>query len=115
MFGKKNEKEKAEKIRAMAERLGLSIEPLAAEEVLIKQKNKTIRITKPQVMVSSIMGRTVYQIAGEVSEQPQVPERKIAAIAKETKADRETILSTLERLNWDVSAALKELKKKKSK
>lgn len=109
MFGKKND---AGKLRAVAERLGLSVEPLAAEEVLIRQKDRTIRITKPQIMIANIMGRTVYQIAGETSEQ-KISERKIAMIAKKTKADRETILATLERLNWDVAAVLKELRKKK--
>ena len=88
-----------------------SILPLSpAEEVIIKTKTKNIIISAPEVMITDMMGKEVYQISGEVSEAGNINEDDVKMIMEKTGKDRETVVKKLEELDNDLAKAIMELK-----
>jgi alpha-NAC-related protein len=106
MFGKPSPK----KIEEMMKKLNMNIKQIDAEVVAIKCKDKNIIISKPEVMVTNMMGKDVYQITGEISEATPVTEDDIKMVMDKTGKDRETVVQKLEELNNDLAKAIMELK-----
>lgn len=106
MFGKPDPK----KIEQMMKKLNMNITKIEADVVAIKCKDKNILISKPDIMVTNMMGRDVYQITGEVSESTMVTEDDIKMVMNKTGKDRETVVQKLEELNNDLAKAILELK-----
>ncbi len=106
MFGKPDPK----KIEQMMKKLNINVNQIEAEEVIIKQKNKNIIISNPEVMVTNMMGRDIYQISGEISESEQISEQDIQMVIEKTGKDRDTVIKKLEELNNDLVRAIMELK-----
>jgi NACalpha-BTF3-like transcription factor len=66
-----------EKMQAMMEKLGIQTERIDAKEIVIKLKDgRTLKIRKPDIMKTHVMGRDVYQVSGDV---------KIAKIKKKRR------------------------------
>lgn len=106
MFGKPDPK----KIEQMMKKMNMNIKNVEADVVAIKCKDKNIIISKPEIMVTNMMGRDVYQITGEVSESGIVKEDDIKMVMDKTGKDRETVVQKLEELNNDLAKAIMELK-----
>ena len=106
MFGKPDPK----KIEQMMKKLNINVNQIEADEVIIKQKNKNIIISNPEVMVTNMMGRDIYQISGEISESEQISEQDIQMVIEKTGKDRDTVIKKLEELNNDLVRAIMELK-----
>mgnify|MGYP001588339120 CR=1 FL=1 len=98
------------KIEQMMKKLNINVNQIEAEEVIIKQKNKNIIISNPEVMVTNMMGRDIYQISGEISESEQISEQDIQMVIEKTGKDRDTVIKKLEELNNDLVRAIMELK-----
>jgi len=107
MFGKPS----PEKIQQMMKKLNMDVREIDAEEVVIKQKDKTLKIKKPQIMIANVMGRDVYQISGELYES--VSEEDIKLVMEQTGKSKETVEQKLEELNNDLTRTIMELKEGK--
>ena len=104
MFGMNDPK----KIQQMMKKLNMDVREIEAEEVIIKQKSKTLKIKKPEIMIANVMGRDVYQISGELYES--VSEDDIKLVMEQTGKDRQTVEQKLEELNNDLAKVIMELK-----
>ena len=107
MFGGKPD---PKKIQEMMKKMNINMSQIEAEEVIIKQKNKTIIISDPEIMVTNMMGKDVYQISGVVSESEQLSDHDIQMVMDKTGKDRQTVTKKLEELNNDLVRAIMELK-----
>ncbi|MCX6815380.1 MAG: nascent polypeptide-associated complex protein [Candidatus Aenigmarchaeota archaeon] len=106
MFGNPDPK----KLEKMMKKLNMNIQQIEADVVVIKTKAKNIVISKPEVMLTNMMGRDVYQITGEVSESQQVNEEDIRMVMEKTGKDRDAVVRKLEELNNDLARAIIELR-----
>ena len=52
-----------DKIKEMLEKFGIKSEKLIVQEVVIKTKKKTIKFKNPDVLLTHVMDRDVYQIS----------------------------------------------------
>ena len=111
MFGKMDPK----KMQEMMRKLNINVQEIPAEEVIIKCKDKSIIISKPEVMLADMMGKDVYQVTGVVSESNRPSEKDIEMVMRKTGKGREAVVKALEDLNNDLAAAIVELKRKKGK
>ena len=108
MFGPPDPK----KIEQMMKKLNMKVQQIPAEVVIIKTKEKSIIISKPEIMLADMMGREVYQISGEVSESVPINEEDVRMVMDKTGKDRDTVVQKLEELNNDLAKAIMELKEK---
>ncbi len=107
MFG--NDPKKLEKLM---KKLNLNVRQMEADEVVIKGAQKTIVIKKPEIMITDMMGREVYQITGNVEESMSASEEDILMVMEKTGKDRKTVVEKLEELDNDLARAIMELKGK---
>ena len=98
------------KIQEAMKRLNLNVREVKAEEVAIKCSDRTILISKPEIMIATVMGKDVYQISGVVSESSRLNEHDIALVMEKTGKDRETVVKKLEELDNDLAQAIMELR-----
>ncbi len=106
MFGSPDPK----KLEKMMKKLNMNVQQIPADVVVIKTKEKSIVISKPEVMLANMMGRDIYQVTGEVSESYPISEDDIKVVMEKTGKDRETVVKKLEELNNDLAKAIIELK-----
>ena len=52
-----------EKIQKLMEKFGIKSKKIDAKEVVIKLKNKTITIKNPDILLTHVMNKDVYQIS----------------------------------------------------
>ncbi len=104
MFGRDDRK-----IQEAMKKLNLNMREVAAEEVIIRTKDKNIIISKPQIMIADMLGKEVYQITGEVSESTGPSEHDISLVMEKTGKDRDTVAKKLEELDNDLARAIMEL------
>jgi nascent polypeptide-associated complex subunit alpha len=109
MFGNPDPK----KMEKIMKKLNLNIQEIQADVVVIKTPAKNIIISKPEVMLTNMMGRDVYQITGEVSESSQTSEEDIKMVMEKTGKDRDEVVRKMEELNNDLAKAIMELRDKK--
>jgi alpha-NAC-related protein len=107
MFGAPDPK----KLEKMMKKLNMNIQQIPADVVVIKTKQKNIIISKPEVMVTKMMGRDIYQVTGEISESYPVSEEDIKMVMEKTGKDRSMVVKKLEELDNDLAKAIVELKK----
>jgi nascent polypeptide-associated complex subunit alpha len=100
------------KIQEMMKKMNMNVKEIKADEVIIKSGNKNTIISNPEVMVTNMMGKEVYQVSGEVSESENISEEDIKIVMEQTGHDRETVAQKLKDLDNDLAKAIMELKKK---
>lgn len=92
--------------------LGMKVEEIPADEVIIKCGGFQIKITDPEVAVMNVMGRNVYQVTGKEKREAIEPkEEDIKLVMEKTGKDRKTVVEKLKELNNDLARAILELKK----
>jgi alpha-NAC-related protein len=97
------------KVEQMMKKLNITTKQVDAIEVVIKSKDGTIIIDKPEVMIMNMMGRDVYQITGKSRKGPK--EDDVKMVMEHTGKDRATVEKKLEDLNNDLAKAIMDLKK----
>ena len=118
IFGKPKTDEPMDKDKAqkMLERLGIATKPLDARQVDIRTGDGIVRITKPDVLITRMFGRDVYQISGEVKDYKFPSEAQIKKAMTKTGAKRSEIELKLAELNYDLAKAVETMQgKRKSK
>lgn len=103
------------KVQQMMKQLNMNIEEIPAERVIIETKTKKLVIQNPEVMVTKMMGKDVYQVTGSVSEQFATSEDDIRLVMEQTGKDRETVAKKLEELSNDLARAIIELKEEEKR
>lgn len=106
MFGGTDPK----KLEKIMKKLNMNVQEIDADVVVIKTKKKNIIISSPQIMLTNMMGRDVYQVTGEVSEAYPIKEEDILMVMEQTGKDRMTVEKKLEELDNDLARAIMELK-----
>lgn len=98
------------KIQEMMKKMNMNVKQIPADEVIIKSGDKNIIISNPEVMITDIMGKEVYQISGEISESENIKEEDIKMVMDQTGKNRETVAEKLQELDNDLAKAIIELK-----
>lgn len=95
----------------MARQMGIKMDPIDAQEVIIKTPDKDIIITNPQVAKVNMMGQESFQISGDVSEtsREKFSEADIKLIMEKTGASKEQSRQALEETG-DIADAILKLK-----
>ncbi len=99
-------------LEKMARQLGMQMEHIDAEEVIIKTQTKRIVITNPSVEKMNIMGHETYQVTGDVSEEPieSFSEDDVELVVEQTGVSPDEARRVLEETK-DIAEAIMKLKK----
>jgi nascent polypeptide-associated complex subunit alpha len=91
--------------------MGVKMEQVEAEEVLIRTAGKTIVISSPQVSRVNMMGQETFQITGEISERPneKFSAEDVRMVMDRTGATEEQARAALEETG-DLAEAIVRLK-----
>ncbi|RLI13306.1 nascent polypeptide-associated complex protein [Candidatus Bathyarchaeota archaeon] len=96
----------------MMQRMGLSMTPLEAEEVIIKTKDKEIIVQNPEVSVLEVQGQRIFQVVGgEVSEKKRekaisIPEEDVQLVAQQANVSLDQARVALEQAGGDLARAI---------
>lgn len=102
-------------LEKMLRSMGVKVQTIDAEEVLIKLRDGTaLRIANPQVSVTKVGGEEIYQVMGEAEsiregaeESPYEPsEEDISLVASQAGVDREAARRALIEAGGDLAEAI---------
>lgn len=98
--------------RRMMRRMGLSMNPIDVQEVILRTKDKEITIEGPEVAVLEMQGQRIYQVTGgEISEKAvekkvTVPEEDVQLVAQQANVSLEKARAALEQTSGDLAQAI---------
>jgi nascent polypeptide-associated complex subunit alpha len=100
-------------LEKMAKKMGMSMDQIEAEEVIIRTPEKDIVISNPQVSKVNMMGQEQFQISGEVSEKGREPftEDDVKIVMEKTGASREDSEAALRETQGNLAESILRLKK----
>ena len=118
IFKKKTEQEKQEdksnQMQNLMNKFGITAKKIDAQQVQIITSEKDIVISRPEVVLTNVMGREVYQITGDILEVPKdLPASNKYSEMKEQP--KESVEQELQELDYDLAKAKSELKSVKKK
>ena len=96
----------------MMRRMGMSMNPMDVEEVVLRTKDKEITIEGPEVAVLEMQGQRIFQVVGgEITEKAIekkviVPEEDAQLVAQQANASLEQARAALEQTNGDLAQAI---------
>ncbi len=96
----------------MMQRMGLSMNPMEVEEVVLKTKDKEITIETPEVAVLEMQGQKIFQITGghmtekALEKKTVVPEEDVQLVAQQAKVTLERARAALEQTSGDLAQAI---------
>ena len=96
-------------LERIARQMGMKMETIDAEEVIIKTKDKDIIISNPQVSKVNMMGQETFQITGSVSEKSkqELSEEDIKIIIEKTGVSEEEAKDALKETGSVAEAIIK--------
>ncbi len=103
-------------MKKMMKRMGVKMDEIDAEEVVIRCVDKEIRITSPQVVKTIVSGQEMFQISGDVSEEEgdvsiEIEDDDVTMVAEQAGVSEEKARAALENAGGDLAEAIMELKK----
>jgi len=103
------------KMQQAMKKMGISQVEIPANEVIIKQDDKEIVISNPQVSLVKMMGQDTYQVVGSATERaisstPDINEDDIKTVMDQTGASEEKVKEVLEETKGDLAEAIIKLK-----
>ncbi len=94
----------------MAKQLGMKMETVEAEQVIIKKTDGVIIIDNPQVSRINVMGQDTFQITGDVSEKDEEDEGDdVEIVAEKAGVSKDEAKRVLDETN-DIAEAILKLK-----
>jgi nascent polypeptide-associated complex subunit alpha len=95
-------------------RMGIQQVEIEAIEVIIRQADKDIVISNPNVSKVKMMGQETLQITGEISERahetkPEINQDDVQTVMDQTGASEEAAKTAIEKHEGDLAAAIMEL------
>ena len=118
------------KMKQMMEQMGIDMEDIDAEEVIIRTPDKELYFTDAEVQLMEAQGQSTYQVVGEPEEraleasgdesEPDtaaddatggggIPEDDVELVAMRAGVDEETAREALEETDGDLAAAVEHL------
>ncbi len=94
----------------LMKRVQMETENIRAKRVVIETPGKNIIITDPEVLKVNLMGKDVFQISGNVTEETPVNEEDVKLVMEQTGRSRDDVVKKLRELNNDIARAIVELK-----
>ncbi|MFH1126284.1 MAG: nascent polypeptide-associated complex protein [Candidatus Altiarchaeota archaeon] len=109
--GKRNPKQ----MEKMMNRMGIKVDEIDAQQVIIKCSDKVIIIDNPQVVKTKIQGQDSFQISGAVREESgevklEINAEDIKMVAEQAKVSEKKAREALEKANGDLAQAIMDLK-----
>ncbi|MEM1514788.1 MAG: nascent polypeptide-associated complex protein [Candidatus Bathyarchaeia archaeon] len=98
--------------KRLMQRMGLSMTPIEASEVIIKAKDKEIVIENPKVAVLEVQGQKIFQVAGgkiterSVAKKVQILEEDVILVAQQANVSLEEARAALEQTGGDLAQAI---------
>lgn len=98
------------KMQQMLKRMGLKMDNIPANQVIIKTDSGNITIDDPQVIKTSMKGQVVFQVSGNVKERA-FSDEDIKLVMEQTGInDKEKIEKALQETDGDIVEAIMKLK-----
>ncbi|WP_456468776.1 nascent polypeptide-associated complex protein [Archaeoglobus sp.] len=101
-------------MKKMMKQMGIEMEELDAEEVIIRTSDEELIFRNPNVSKISARGVETFQIIGEyevIKRAPQISEEDVKLIMEQANVDEETARKALEEAGGDLAEALMKLQK----
>lgn len=98
------------KMEQMLKKLGMKMDNIPANKVIIKTDSGDITIENPQVVKTSMKGQVVFQVSGNVKEQVFSDEDVKLVMEQSGIKDKEKIKQALKETNGDIVEAIMKLK-----
>jgi len=98
------------KMEQMLKKLGMKMDNIPANEVIIKTDSGDITIERPQVIKTSMKGQVVFQVSGNVKEQSFSDEDVKLVMEQTGVKDENKIKQTLQETSGDIVEAIMKLK-----
>jgi alpha-NAC-related protein len=100
-----------EKMQQMLKKLGMKMDNISANQVIIKTDSGDITIDEPQVVKTTMKGQVMFQVSGNVKEK-SFTEDDVNLIMEQTGVDdKEKIKKLLQENNGDVAKTIMQLNK----
>lgn len=97
-------------MQQMLKKLGMKMDNIAANRVIIKTDSGDITIDEPQVVKTTMKGQIVFQVSGNVKEETFTDD-DVNLVMEQTGADdKEKIKELLQQNNGDVAKTIMQLK-----
>ena len=98
-------------MKKMMSQLGLSMDEIDAEEVLIKLRSGSeIRISEPEVVKMKVQGKESFQVTGNVSEGSssvvELQDADIDMVMSQAGVSRNVAVAALEKEGGDIAKAI---------
>lgn len=105
------------KVQQMMKQMGIQQVEVPANEVIIRQDDKDLVITNPQVSKVNMMGQQTFQIVGTIHERPkemsvEISKEDVQTIIEQTSCSEEDARRALEETG-DLAAAVLKLHESK--
>lgn len=102
-------------MKKMMKRMGVEMEELPAEEVIIRCVDKEIRVTEPQVVKTVVQGQEMFQVSGnitasEVDATTSINDDDIEMVAEQAGVSKEKAGVALNETGGDIAEAILSLK-----
>lgn len=100
------------------DQLGMAMDELDAEEVIIRTADEELYFERPQVSLIEAQGQATYQVIGEPDRRPRSAEAgaieafdedDVAIVAERADVDDDTAREALEAADGDLASAIAEL------
>ena len=103
-----------QQMKKMMSKMGMSMDEIDAEEVLIKLRDGgEIKISEPEVVKMKMQGKESFQVTGNVSEGTEVKmeigEEDVDMVIEQTGASKDSARDALEKSEGDIAKAILEL------
>jgi len=102
MFPKMSPKQ----MKKMMQQIGMKMQELEAEEVIIRTESQEIIIENPSVIVVEAKNQKSYQISGKVTIKSVIPEEDVKLVAEQAKVSEEEARKALEKSKGDLAEAI---------
>lgn len=103
------------KMGKMMKRMGIKMDEIAAEEVIIRTLDKEIKIQNPEVVKTTMQGKEMFQISGDIVESEvevkvSIDEEDVKMVAEQTGVSEGKAKEALEESDGDIAQAIMNLK-----
>ena len=98
-------------LKQLMRQMGMSMEDIDAEEVIIKTGDKEYVFKEPEVQIMKVQGKETFQIVGDYKIRDReisinISEDDIKTVVEQANVDEETAKKELEKTKGDIAQAI---------
>jgi nascent polypeptide-associated complex subunit alpha len=98
------------KMQQMMKQLGMKMENISANQVVIKTDSGDIVVEEPEVVKTTLKGQVMFQVSGHVKEHAFTNEDVKLVMEQSGVKDEKKAIEVLQEMNGDVVKAIMKLK-----